>query len=190
MTAEAHDLVLVSPEEYLVMEAQAESRHEYLNGMVHAMAGTSVGHNTVAGNIFAALHVQLRGKSCRPFFSDVKVRVSSGDDLRYYYPDVLVACQPTAANETVEEAPSVIFEVLSDSTRRTDTGEKRDGYLKIPSLRAYVLVEPRKIEITIYRRTESGWRGEVLNDRGATLVLPDIGCELPLAEIYAGSFVG
>ncbi len=186
MTAEAHDIVLITPEDYLAAEETAEVRSEFLNGLVYAMAGTSMGHNAVAGNIFAGLHQRLRTGHCRPFFADIKVRVSAGTDERYYYPDVGVTCREVTGAESIEEEPTVLFEVLSDSTRRVDTGEKRDGYLKIPSLRAYVLVEPRKIEVTVYRRTESGWHGEVLDDVSAILRLPDIDCELPLAEIYAG----
>lgn len=187
MTAEAHALVLVTPEEYLASEEVADVRHEYLNGMVYAMAGTNVGHNRIAGRIYAGLLQRLAGKPCQPFFADIKVRVAAGNDQRYYYPDIGVACHPLADEATVEEEPTVLFEVLSESTRRVDTGEKRDGYLKIPSLRAYVLIEPRKMEVIIYRRTETGWSGEVLNDVSSELALPEIGCALPLSEIYAGS---
>ena len=186
MTAEAHDIVLISPEDYLAAEETAEVRSEFLNGLVYAMAGTNVAHNRVAGRIYAGLLRRLTGQRCQPFFADIKVRVFAGGDERFYYPDVGVTCREVGDEDTVEEEPTVLFEVLSDSTRRVDTGEKRDGYLKIPSLRAYVLVEPRKIEVTIYRRTESGWHGEVLDDVSAILRLPDIDCELPLAEIYAG----
>jgi Uma2 family endonuclease len=187
VTAEAHDIVLINPEDYLAAEENAEVRSEFLNGLVYAMAGTSMGHNAVAGNIFAGLHQRLRSGQCRPFFADIKVRVCAGADERYYYPDVGVTCRKISGTESIEEEPAVIFEVLSDSTRRVDTGEKRDGYLKIPSLHAYVLVEPRRNEITVYRRTDTGWRGEVLDDPAAVLRLPEIGCELPLSEIYAGT---
>lgn len=145
-----------------------------------------MGHNAIAGNIFAGLHQRLRSRPCRPFFADIKVRISAGGDERYYYPDVGVTCRDVAGSDSIEGQPAVIFEVLSDSTRRVDSGEKRDGYLKIPSLRVYVLVEPKKIEVIVYRRTESGWRGEVVDDLAGTLRLSEIGCELPLSEIYAG----
>lgn len=190
MTAEAHDLALISAEEYLAREEHAAGRNEFLNGMVYALAGTSLGHNRVAGRIYAELLTRLAGKPCQLFIADLKVRAGAGDDLRYYYPDVGVLGHPAADEEVIEEAPTVLFEVLSDSTRRADTGEKRDGYLKIASLCAYVLVEPRKVQVMIYRRTAGGWRGEVLDNRDAILALPDIGCDLPLADIYRDGTAG
>ena len=78
----------------------------------------------------------------------------------------------------------MIFEVLSDSTRRLDDGEKRDGYLTIPSLRVYLLVEQDETAVIAYRRTEQGFVREVYTGRDAMLPLPEIGIELPLSEIY------
>jgi Uma2 family endonuclease len=126
---------LTSPEEYLSGEEAGAQRHECLNGVVCAMARATQRHNEIAGNIFAALHSRLRGKPCHPYGSDRLVRVQSGDDLRFYHPDVSIICRPAGPEARVQEDPRVVFEVLSDSTARTDTGEKRMAYLTIPRSR-------------------------------------------------------
>src|SRR3954451_8064900 len=112
---------LVSAEEYLASGGASESKHEYLNGMVYGMAGATQRHNDIAGNVYAALHTQLRGHPCRPYGSDMLVRVEQGDDLRFYYPDVSIICRPAGPESRVQTEPSVIFEVLSESTARVDT---------------------------------------------------------------------
>ena len=128
---------LVFPDDYLAGEIASECKHEYLNGMVYAMAGASQRLNVLAGNVIpGALHARLRGHPCRPFGSDMLVSVKRGDDLRFYYPDVSVICRPAGPTARVQNEPAVVFEVLSPSTARIDTGEKRMAYLTIPTLEA------------------------------------------------------
>ena len=178
---------LISPEEYLSGEEAGAQKHEYLNGVVYAMAGGTQRHNEIAGNIFATLHSRLRGKPCRTYASDMLVRVQSGDDLRFYYPDVSIICRPAGAEARVQENPSVVFEVLSESTARTDTGERRMAYLTIATLEALVLVDARKREVTIWRRGVEGWALEVFAALAATLTFPSADCALTIAEIYEGT---
>jgi Uma2 family endonuclease len=178
---------LISPEEYLSGEEASAQKHEYLNGVVYAMAGGTQRHNKIAGNIFAALHNRLRGKPCHPYASDMLVRVQSGDDLRFYYPDVSIICRPAGPEARIQENPSVIFEVLSDSTARTDTGEKRMAYLTIPTLEALVLVDARKHEVTVWRHGADGWGIEVFTASGSTLAFSSADCALTLGEIYERS---
>src|SRR5258708_39361627 len=85
---------LVSPEDFLAGEETSEGKHEYLNGVVYAMAGGTQRHSALAVNLVSLLHAQLRGKSCRPYNSDLLVRVRLGDDLRFYYPDATIHCGP------------------------------------------------------------------------------------------------
>ena len=184
-------LDLVSAEEYLLGEEQAEARHEFVNGLVflkggvHGMPGGTRQHATAAGNVFAALHAALRGKRCRPYVENMKLRIHQGDDQHFYYPDVMVVCQPSSS-EVWEDAPVVIFEVLSDGTERIDPGEKRDAYFTIPSLMAYVVIDSRRLDAQVYRRTQEGWKSEAIRDAAAAIDLPEIESQLSLAAVYEG----
>jgi len=178
---------LISPEEYLSGEEARAQKHEYLNGLVYATAGGTQLHSEIAGNILAALHGRLRGKPCRPYNSDMLVRVQSGDDLRFYYPDVSIICRPAGREMRVQENPSVVFEVLSESTARTDTGEKRMAYLTIPALEALVLVDARQREVTVWRRGAEGWAPEMFAAPAAALAFASADCALTIAEIYEGT---
>ena len=103
----------VSVETYLADEMHASAKREYLGGFVYAMAGARIVRNTISGNIFAALHNQLRGKSCRPFNSDTKVRVRLPNQTRFYYPDAMVVCRSNDQHSSFQDEPVVIVEVLS-----------------------------------------------------------------------------
>ena len=174
----------ISPDEYLEGERSAEVRHEYVDGRVYAMAGASDDHNRIAGNIFAELRENLRGHRCEPFINDMKVKIPPAFADVYYYPDVLVACDPADNARYFRERPTVIIEVLSTETERTDRREKAIAYRQIPTVEAYVLVEQERMAATILRRTEPGWQSDVIEGRGSILKLPGIGVEIPLERIY------
>lgn len=184
MTA-AKKLNLISVEDYLAGELVSPIKHEYLGGVVYAMAGGKNAHNIIATNITVAIGSRLRGRKCRPFNSDTKVRVRLPTQWRFYYPDCFVACRQNPQGDSFQDDPAVIFEVLSKSTRRTDEGEKKDVYLTIPSLSAYVLVEQESAQVVLFRRTETGFVPEVFEGMNAVIPLPEIDAELPLAEIFA-----
>ena len=175
---------LISPDEYLDGERLAEVRHEYVDGRVYAMAGASDDHNRIAGNIFAELRERLRGHRCEPFINDMKVKIPPAFADVYYYPDVLVAGDPTDDARYFRERPTVIIEVLSPETERTDRREKAIAYRQIPTVEAYVLFEQERIAATILRRTEPGWQSDVIEGPGLVLKLPGIGVEIPLERIY------
>jgi Uma2 family endonuclease len=183
MTA-AKKLHLVSVEDYLAAELDSPIKHEYLGGVVYAMAGARIAHNIIKGNIFASFHVRLRGQRCRPFDSDNKVRIRFPTHVRFYYPDVSVVCESNAPEESFQDKPDVLVEVLSRGTRRIDEGEKKDAYLTIPSLSVYLLVEQEMPAVVVFRRAEQGFVREVYEGLDAVIPLPEIGTELPLAEIY------
>lgn len=174
----------ISPDEYLEGERSAEVRHEYVDGHVYAMAGASDDHNRIAGNIFAELRERLRGHRCEPFINDMKVKIPPAFADVYYYPDVLVACDPTDNARYFRERPTVLIEVLSTETERTDRREKAIAYRQIPTVEAYVLVEQERMAATILRRTEPGWQSHVIEAPGSILKLPGIGVEIPLERIY------
>ncbi len=176
---------LLSVEEYLEGEEFAEVKHEYLGGTVHAMAGATIRHNNIATNALGMLYGQLRGKSCQPFNSDTKVRIEYPDHTRFYYPDAMVVCQSNPETDHFQNQPVVVIEVLSESTRRTDMGEKRDGYLAIPSLKVLILVETDTPSVILYRRKpEGGFSCELYEGLDSVVPLPEIEVELGLGELY------
>lgn len=175
---------LISPEAYLAGELKSPIKHEYVGGIVHAMAGAKNIHNIIAGNVFLAFGTRLRGKKCRPFNSDTKVRVRLPNQVRFYYPDVQVVCSPNPTDDSFQDQPSVIVEVMSDSTRRTDEHEKLDAYTTIPSLETYLLVDSSNKQVFIYRRGDNGFSRDVVSGTRGAIPLPCLGFDLPLAEIY------
>jgi Uma2 family endonuclease len=166
----AKKLNRVSVEDYLAGELISPIKHEYLGGAVYAMAGARNAHNMIAGNTFGALYVRLRGRPCRPFNSDTKIRVHLPGHLRFYYPDASVICRPNPQTDSFQDEPVVLFEVLSHRTRRIDEGEKKDAYLTIPSLSVYVLIEQETAAVTAFRRTPEGFVQEVYE--GVDAVIP------------------
>src|SRR6266849_615354 len=180
----AEKLNLVSVEDYLAGELISPVKHEYLGGVVYAMAGARNAHNMIATNTLSALGSRLRGRRCRPFNSDTKIRVRLPAHVRFYYPDVPVTCRPNPQTASFQDEPAALFEVLSRRTRRIDEGEKKDAYLTIPSLSVYVLIEQDAAAVVAYRRTDAGFVREVYEGLDAVIPLGEIGIELPLAEIY------
>lgn len=174
--------------EYLEGEEQSEVRHEYLAGEVFAMAGASDRHNIIAGNLFAALHGQLRGKKCQVFIADMKLRMQVRDEELFYYPDVMVACDPADNARLYRERPAALFEILSESTERVDRREKLWNYCEIPSLEFCALIEQDRMLVTLLRR-QHGWRREEFRNPDDLVSLDSIGCSLTLAEIYERSGV-
>lgn len=177
----------VSIEAYLNGEERSEEKHEYIGGAVHAMAGGTNDHAAIAANAIVSLGAALRGKPCRPFTSDAKLRIELADQTRFYYPDAQVVCRPGPGGERFQENPTLVLEVLSESTRRTDLGEKREAYLAIPSLKVLLIAESDRPYVLVYRRrSQGGFEVEEYSDLGATLLLPEIEAVLPLADLYEG----
>jgi Uma2 family endonuclease len=178
---------LVSIEDYLAGEETSEIKHEYLGGVVHAMAGGTNDHAAISANAVGAFFVRLRGKRCRPFSSDAKVRIELADHTRFYYPDAQIVCDPGEGSQRYQDRPTVIIEVLSESTRRTDLGEKRDAYLAVPSLKVLIFAESEQPCVWVYRRRrEGGFDAEEYAELSDVIALPEIEAELPLAELYEG----
>lgn len=184
--SELRKLDLVPVQSYLAGELTSPTRHEYVGGVVYAMAGASNAHNIVATNALVAMANRLRGGPCRPFNSDTKIRLRLPHEVRFYYSDVSVTCRPNPQSDVFQDEPIVVIEVTSPETRRTDEGEKRDAYLRIPSLSVYVLVEQETARVVVFRRGEQGFAREVHDGLATAVPLPEIGCELPLGELYEG----
>lgn len=177
---------LVSVAEYLEAEEDGTVKHEYVEGFVYAMSGAKIAHNIIATNILGSLSPRLRGKPCRPFNADTKVRLQLPGGIRFYYPDAQVVCKSNPQDEVFQDQPVAIFEVISRSSRRIDEGEKKDAYLSIPSLLLYVIVEVATPQLVAYRRSERGFVREEHEGLEAVLPVSELNIELPLAEIFDG----
>ncbi|AMW30118.1 Uma2 family endonuclease [Arthrospira platensis] len=152
------NFVNLSPDDYLEIEANSSIKHEYIDGEVYAMAGATDTHVTIAGNIFALLRAQVRGSSCRVYISDMKVRIQKAKGERFYYPDILVTCDPRDRDTpTYKQFPKLIIEVLSDSTEAFDRGDKFMDYQSIDSLQEYILINTRHPRLEIFRRQDDSW---------------------------------
>ncbi len=174
----------VTTEEYLAGELIADERHEYVGGVVYAMSGTTSGHGRIVGNIARALGTQLRGRRCEAFSTDFKVGIRTERAQFYYYPDVVVDCGNPSDDAYFADEPRIIFEVLSESTKRTDRTEKRMNYQTLPTLDVYVLVDQVRMAVTVHRRAEGDWTTELLTTATDVLALPTVECSLSLGAIY------
>jgi Uma2 family endonuclease len=171
----------LSVAEYLEGERDAAVRHEYVAGRAYAMAGASARHNRIAGNIFARLNELLDGAECEPFISDMKVSVAP---VLYYYPDVVVTCDPPGGDPYVRTEPRLVVEVLSPSTERADRHEKLAAYKNCPSVREYALVSQDRMLIELHRRVVDSWQTELLTEPAERCAFGSVGLTLTLADVY------
>lgn len=176
----------MSVEDYLAAEELAETKSEYIDGWVRAMTGATVRHNMVKMNCAFILCGALKGKPCRPFDSDMRLRIDRRHSKRYYYPDLQVVCDSNAPTDTSQDHPVLIIEVLSPSTRAYDLDEKLAAYLKLPSLQCYLMLEQHMPFAIAMRRTPDGFLRETYEGVDAKIELPFIDCILPMSEIYDG----
>ncbi len=152
------------------------------------MAGASEEHNLIVGNIYALLRPHLRGTTCRPFVSDMKVKVETQKVDIFYYPDILVTCDPQDNDRYVKTHPNLIVEVLSDSTETTDRREKLVNYQTLESLREYVLVSQDEIKVEVYRKDAQGnWSVQTLG-KGDDVEFNSVGLTLTMTDIYEDVF--
>lgn len=175
---------LLSEEEYLKLEDESEERHEYVDGVLRLMAGTTEEHNEIVLNIATMLLPVARTKSCRVRAENVKLRLPVGSKRRYYYPDIAVLCGPRGDDKRIIENPCFVVEVLSSSTEKVDRTEKLETYQRIASLEQYVLIDQTKRKVEIYSRDEKGWRYQLLGEGSFNVVCLDV--IMTLDEVYAG----
>ena len=171
--------------EYLDGEEHSDLRHEYIGGAVYAMAGTTREHHRIAGNLFAALHAHLGSGPCQVAMSDLKLHVAVSASDAFYYPDVMVTCDPRDTDSLCNQFPKLIVEVLSESTERIDRIEKFNAYLKLESLEEYVLIAQDRAEVVIYRRNIQ-WKPEIAVGLETSLRLASVNFTMPLAMLYRG----
>lgn len=177
---------LLTVEEYLAREAASPVRHEYVAGRIHAMAGEKRRHNRIALNIASHLLAAIGDGPCRVAMENVKVQATH--DV-FYYPDVMVACGPEPEDPHLEDAPCLLVEVLSPSTRHTDQREKSLVYKGIASLQQYAIVDPDRRRIEVYAREADGrWTvGDVIGSGMLELPCPTGAAPLTLDQVYRGA---
>lgn len=184
MEALAYELP-ISVEDYLAGEGVSEVRHEYVNGFVRAMTGETKAHNEIAQNLSEAIRRKTRGGPCRTFINGIKVFPLPSALSVFYYPDVMVACDPRDTDNRYCRYPKLLIEVASDSTESKDRSEKLLAYLQNETLEEYVIVAQDRPEATIFRRS-TGWQREDVRGLDAVLELHSVGLSITLAEVYAG----
>jgi Uma2 family endonuclease len=171
-------------EAYLAWEERQEEKHEFIAGEVFAMAGARREHVVVSGNLYAVFKQRLRGGPCQAYVADLRVRVDAAD--AFFYPDVVVSCDPRdhAADQFIAH-PTLIVEVLSESTAAFDRGKKFAAYRTLPSLQEYVLVDIEARRVETFRRTpENDWLlHEYLPDCGECR-FPTVNVSIPFDEIF------
>ncbi len=181
---------LLTAAEYLAFERSSPTKHDLFQGQLVAMAGASLEHNVIVANIVAELRTALRDRPCVALPSDMKVLIQASG--HYYYPDASVVCGTAEFADNERDAivnPTVVVEVLSDSTERRDRGEKFHDYRSIPSCTDYLMFSSTEPFIEHYTRDADGWRlreygpGEVVTLRGVEM-------RLSVAEVYAKAFGG
>lgn len=142
-----------SADDYLALEEHSPEKHEYLAGEIFAMVGATDAHVTITMNLAFLLRPHVRGRPCRLYMLDMKLRVETAD--AFFYPDLLVTCTPEDhASPRFKSQPTVLVEVLSKTTAAFDRGQKFAIYRQIPSLREYVLIEQERMSVECFRRDE------------------------------------
>ena len=174
----------ITEQEYLDGEKLSETKHEYIDGQVYGMAGSSKNHNRITLNIAFALRLGAKGSLCDVYSSDIKVRVKNRK--AYYYPDVVVGCDESDdADHYYLEKPCLIVEVLSPSTERKDATEKLLAYQNLASLQSYLLVDQSKYHISlIYPHKKGQWEIEYYTDLDDVITLSCPKMELLLSDVY------
>ena len=180
-------------DEYVELEEMSPIKHEYLDGAVWAMAGGSPEHAAVAANVIARLSEALRGRRCRVFSSDLRIRV--GQTGLGTYPDASVICDDVELDPEDRKGhtalnPTLLVEVLSPSTEAYDRGEKLGHYKRIPSLREVVLVAHDERRLELWRRTDAGWT-QLTVRTGQSLILESLGdVALTVDDVYFDPLAG
>lgn len=186
---EAKKLGNLSIQEYLAIEIKNDTKYEYHNGSIIAMAGGTLNHGLICGNIFGEIRTSLRQKNsgCMPMNSEIKIHIQKQN--RFLYPDTMVVCDEIETADEDKNAvinPTVIIEVLSKSTASYDRGDKFFFYRQIPTLKEYILIEQDKYQIELYQRQENLWKITRVSGLTKSISIESLGIEIDLSAIYGG----
>ena len=182
-TATQIDYVRVA--DYLAAEEASDIRHEYLGGLVYAMAGETRDHNQIVGNLCCLIHPHLKGGSHKLYIIDIRVNFDIRSDEYYYYPDLVVTCDKRDTDKRFIRHPKLLIEVLSPSTERVDKREKFLAYTTMESLEEYVLVAQARREVTIFRRSND-WKAEKVTGAKRSFSLAPLQLKLAMPAVYEG----
>lgn len=175
--------------EYLEMENAALEKHEYYKGEIFAMSGASGRHNVISSNLIISLGTSLKGESCQPYGSDMRIHIP--ENSLFTYPDISIICGDvvsTNEDENTAIEPTVIIEILSPSTRNYDRGEKFMLYRAIPALKNYILVDSESIHVEHFAINKEGlWQLKEHNKIYEEIFIETLNVKLPMKEVYERS---
>ena len=174
-------------DEYVALEQTEGIRYEYWDGEVIAMAGATKRHNIIVQNIAFSLRPHAQTKGCQVFAENVRQKLKTGQ--RYVYPDIIYTCDPADLENDMGvwvDSPSLLIEVVSNSTHGKDFHDKRPHYTKIPSLLYYLLVSQTEQRVEVFERNVDFWKYQIIEGGESIINLPLLDMSLPLADIYEG----
>src|SRR5688500_9248244 len=183
----AYGKKILTEAEYLAFEEAAERKHEYFRGQVFAMAGCGLKHNIVFKNVYGDLAYRLKGKSCQPFGSDMRVHIP--ENTLYTYSDISILCTDLFdADAKYLTQPTVIIEILSLSTKDYDRGSKFELYRYIPALKEYIIIDSEKVHVETYRiNSYKQWELQEYKAPDDELEIKQVTWKMQLKEIYDGT---
>lgn len=177
-------------EEYLEWERHSREKHEYYRGEIFAMSGASPRHNKIFSNLFGSLFGKLKDKPCQPYGSDMRIHIP--ENTLFTYPDISIICrdiieEPGSRSEYAIE-PTVLFEILSPSTRNYDEGEKFRLYRDIPSLKAYIMIDSEAIDVTVcHINNDAHWELREYKTPDEHFPVDCLDIQISLTEVYEGT---
>ncbi len=181
MADPALNIPRMSASEYMQFERHASDKHEFVDGIVYAMSGSTRQHNLIAGDVFGALLNRLQ-PPCIVYSSDVKVHVKQRDREGYYYPDTQVTCSDLDNDPLTTSMPLLVVEVPSDSTAGYDRNAKFESYRLLPSLQEYVILQQNEPKLELFRkRTE--WKLEAFGPMD-NVTFESVQLTFPVAQFY------
>lgn len=179
----AAEKIAFTAEDFLKWESTQDTKHEFADGIAYAMAGAGENHVIISGNVFAALRAHVRGTPCRAFISDMKLKVEAAE--AFFYPDVFVTCSDNdAKRKDYKTDPVLVIEVLSPTTAAYDRGQKFATYRRLPSLQEYVLIDPERISVEIFRRDATDHWVLYPYGLGEEVEFASVGLNLPIEAVY------
>ena len=187
--AVAYSKQKMSIQEYLEFEKNSIDKHEYYRGEIFMMAGAMPKHNVIFKNVFGELYKKLKGKSCQPYGSDLRINIP--ENTLFTYPDISIICGDIVTSEHDEDTatqPVVLIEILSKSTKDYDRGSKFKLYRDIPTLKEYILIDSESISIESFSINQNNhWELIEYKTIESTLSIDSIDFQLSLTEIYEGT---
>jgi Uma2 family endonuclease len=185
----AYGKKLLTEQEYLQFEKESEQKHEFFRGEIFALAGAGNRHNIIFKNVYLELGTALKGKPCQPYGSDLRIKIP--ENTLYTYPDISVICQELSTSSDESDSviePSIIIEILSESTQNYDRGAKFKLYRDIPTLQEYIMIDSESIAVECFRINQSNhWELEEYKDIEQVLAIPSLAISIPISQIYEGT---